>query len=151
MADGHTYAGNPVACAIGLEAIRQTVEADLPENARVRGERARRRLEARARELPQIGDVRGEGLLVGIEFVADREARAPFPAKLDVGVEVRKLARSRGLLLRASHWFVVFAPPLVTTADELDAMLDILEASIRDVLAAVARRTLVEETRQVAG
>jgi adenosylmethionine-8-amino-7-oxononanoate aminotransferase len=134
FAGGHTYAGNPVACAVGLEALRQTVELNVARNAVERGAQALERLHALAAELPQVGDVRGEGLLLGLEFVADPATRTRFPAEAGVGVRIREEARRRGLLLRASHWMAVFAPPLTTTADELDAMLDIFETSVGVVL-----------------
>ena len=77
----------------------------------------------------------GQGLLVGLEFVADRDTKEPFPAAENVGVKVREAARRRGLLLRASHWMAVLAPPLTITAAELDELLDILEEALTEVLA----------------
>ena len=108
FAAGHTYAGNPVACAAGLAALAELSERDLVANAAARGEQALERL--RSIELPGIGDVRGRGLLIGLELVADPETKEPFPAEQNVGVKVREAARRRGLLLRASHWMAVLAP-----------------------------------------
>ena len=81
-----------------------------------------------------IGDVRGEGLLIGVEFVRDPVTREHYPADVNFGIRVREAARRRGLLLRASHWMLALAPPLTITAAEVDDMLDILEASLREVL-----------------
>ena len=133
FAAGHTYAGNPVACAVGLEAIRQIVDGDLSAHAARLGALALERLRGLQAGVPAIGDVRGEGLLFGVEFVTDRETRQRFPAADNVGVQVREAAKRRGLLLRASHWMAVLAPPLTTSEEELDAMLSILEDAIRDV------------------
>src|SRR5713226_1114467 len=74
---GHTYAGNPVACAAGLAAMTQLVEQDIVGNARRQGAHLRARLEQLAERFPIIGDVRGAGLLQGIELVADRATKRP--------------------------------------------------------------------------
>jgi 4-aminobutyrate aminotransferase-like enzyme len=103
-------------------------------NAAARGEQALGRLRSLQARLPAIGDVRGEGLLLGVEFVSDPGTKEPFPAAENVGLEVRKAARRKGLLLRASHWMAVLAPPLTTTAEELDELLDIFEEALTDVL-----------------
>jgi adenosylmethionine-8-amino-7-oxononanoate aminotransferase len=129
---GHTYGGNPVACAVGLAAIRQIVEERIPENAKARGAQLHGRLRELARRQPVIGDVRGEGLLVGVEFVQEPATRERFPADAAFGLRVRDAARRRGLLLRASHWMVAFAPPLTTTAAEIDEIADIFEAALAE-------------------
>jgi adenosylmethionine-8-amino-7-oxononanoate aminotransferase len=134
---GHTYGGSPVACAVGLAAIRQIQEEGIVPNSRARGEQARARLRELSQRVPAIGDVRGEGLLFGVEFVQDPATRERFPAEINLGVRVRDAARRRGLLLRASHWMVAFAPPLTINATELDDMLDIFEQSLAEVLGEV--------------
>jgi adenosylmethionine-8-amino-7-oxononanoate aminotransferase len=85
-----------------------------------------------------IGDVRGEGLLIGVEFVRDPATRERFPADVNFGIRVREAARRRGLLLRASHWMVALAPPLTITTAEVDEMLDLFEASLGEVLGTAA-------------
>jgi adenosylmethionine-8-amino-7-oxononanoate aminotransferase len=133
---GHTYGGNPVASAVGIAAIRQILDEGIPENARARGAQAIARLRALQARRPVIGDVRGEGLLIGVEFVRDPATRERFPAEVNLGIKVREAARRRGLLLRASHWMLALAPPLTITAAEMDEMLDIVEAALEDVLGA---------------
>ncbi|HLE42501.1 MAG TPA: aspartate aminotransferase family protein [Methylomirabilota bacterium] len=131
---GHTYGGNPVACAVGLAAIRQIVEERIVENAKARGAQAQARLRELQTRYPVIGDVRGEGLLLGVEFVEDAGRRRRFPPEEQFGLRVREAARRRGLLLRASHWMVAVAPPLTISAREMDEFLDILEAALREVV-----------------
>jgi adenosylmethionine-8-amino-7-oxononanoate aminotransferase len=131
---GHTYGANPVACAIGIAAIDQLARDDIPGNAVRQGERLRvglRRLQDRH---PWIGDVRGPGLLVGVEFVQDGATRARFPAEAAIGIHVRDAARRRGLLLRASHWMLVLAPPLTIAAAEIDEIVAILGTALDDVV-----------------
>jgi adenosylmethionine-8-amino-7-oxononanoate aminotransferase len=134
FAAGHTYAGNPVACAAGLAALEEIRDRGLVANAAARGEQALERLRSLPARLAGIGDVRGQGLLLGLEFVSNPDTKEPFPAAENVGVRVREAARRKGLLLRASHWMAVLAPPLTTTARELDEMLDILEGALTEVL-----------------
>ena len=134
---GHTYGANPVACAIGSAAIRQIVREDIAGNARLQGERLSAGLRGLHARHQAIGDVRGMGLLVGLEFVRDRGTRERFPADLAIGVRVREAARRRGLLLRASHWMVVLAPPLTITGSEVDEVLTILGESLDAALAGV--------------
>ena len=82
--------------------------------------------------------MRGQGLLFGLEFVRDPDTKEQFPAAENVGVKVREAARRKGLLLRASHWMAVLAPPLTTTAAELDELLDIFDEALTEVLSPLA-------------
>ncbi|HVM78472.1 MAG TPA: aspartate aminotransferase family protein [Stellaceae bacterium] len=134
---GHTYAGNPVACAAGVTAVTQLVENDVVGNARRQGERLRQRLLALAERYSIIGDVRGAGLLQGVELVKNRATRERFPAAAKPGKIVEREARKRGLLFRCGNDFAAFAPPLISTAEEIDEMTGILGESL-----AVAQREL---------
>ncbi len=133
---GHTYGANPVACAIGIAALDQIVGQDIPANAVTQGERLRAGLRRHQERHPWIGDVRGQGLLVGVEFTRDPGTRERFPAEAAIGTRVRDAARRRGLLLRASHWMLVLAPPLTISAAEVDEVVEIVGAALDDVAAA---------------
>jgi len=138
---GHTYAGNPVACAAGVAAVSQLIERDIVANARRQGERLRRRLEEMAERFPLIGDVRGAGLLQGIELVKDRRTKEPFPSGVRPGKAVERAARDRGLILRCGNEFATLAPPLVVTPGDIDEMCGILAESV-----AVAQEALLGVT-----
>jgi adenosylmethionine-8-amino-7-oxononanoate aminotransferase len=125
---GHTYAGNPVACAAGVAVITQMLERDLVGNAKRQGARLRARLDQMAERFPIIGDVRGAGLLQGVEFRRDRFSGTLRPGKL-----VEAEARTRGLLIRCGADFAAFAPPLTVTEADIDEMADILGESIAAV------------------
>jgi adenosylmethionine-8-amino-7-oxononanoate aminotransferase len=133
FAHGHTYAGNPVACAAGLASIAEIVERRLPENAARVGAHLVRRLEG-LRSLGIVGDIRGKGLLIGVELVEDPVTRRRFRPGLDVGLRIGRRALHHGLLLRYDPHWVAFGPPLIVTEAEIDQMVDRLEQSIRDVL-----------------
>jgi adenosylmethionine-8-amino-7-oxononanoate aminotransferase len=123
---GHTFAGNPVAAAVGCAAIDEIESRDLVGQARREGAHLRARLEALAREFPDvIGDVRGAGLLQGFEFHRERYPKAGRPGK-----RFEALAKERGLIARCGDEFVAFAPPLVTARAELDEMLDVATDSL---------------------
>ncbi|OJY66638.1 MAG: hypothetical protein BGP12_09170 [Rhodospirillales bacterium 70-18] len=130
---GHTFAGNPVACAAGIAVITQMLERDLVGNAQRQGTHLRARLEQLAARLPIIEDVRGVGLLQGVEFARNHFPTVPQPGKL-----VEAEARARGLLLRCGRDFAAFAPPLTVTAEEIDEMTGILGESIAAVSANLA-------------
>jgi adenosylmethionine-8-amino-7-oxononanoate aminotransferase len=148
---GHTYGANPVACAIGIAAVHQMLRDDIPGNARTQGERLLVGLRGLRSRHAAIGDVRGLGLLVGIEFVRDRATRERFPELAAVGIRVREAARRRGLLVRASHWMVVLAPPLTIAASEVDEVLAILDESLDEALADLATSGAGTSVADVAG
>ena len=127
---GHTYGGNPVAAAAGLAALSQIRERGLVENARELGGVLRKRLEALAARFDFIGDVRGAGLLQGVEFVANKATGQAFAPSVKPGKVVERLAKERGLILRSANDYVAFAPPLVVTKAEIDLMCDLLEDAI---------------------
>ena len=135
---GHTYAGNPVACAAGVAAVKQLIERDVVGNARRQGERLHARLTDLAKRFPLVGDVRGAGLLQGVEFVRDRASKALFPPRVRPGKIVERAARERGLLLRCGNEFAAVAPPLIVTASDIDEICAILGESI-----GVAQRELL--------
>jgi 4-aminobutyrate--pyruvate transaminase len=130
---GHTFGGNPVACAAGLAAMEQIKEENLVEHARLMGLRMRERLEAMRATYPMIGDVRGAGLLQGVEIVADRETRRAYTPDIKPGKMIEKAARERGLIFRCATDYVAFSPPLISTPADIDEMCDILDQSLAEV------------------
>lgn len=134
---GHTYAGNPVACAAGIAAVTQLVEDGIVENSRRQGERLRQRLLELAERFPIIGDVRGAGLLQGVELVKNRATKERFPTSARPGKIIEREARARGLLFRCGNDYAAFAPPLIATAEQIDEMVGILGESV-----AIAQREL---------
>jgi len=137
---GHTFGGNPVACAAGLASLRQIKEQGLVEHARQMGERMRDRLEAMRATYPMVGDVRGAGLLQGVELVADQATGQPFDPEVKPGKLVERAARARGLIFRCGNDYAAFAPPLVVTPADVDEMCDILDESLAEVQEALPRR-----------
>jgi adenosylmethionine-8-amino-7-oxononanoate aminotransferase len=136
--EGHTFEGNPLSCAAGIAVLREIVERDLCGNARAQGARLRAGLERLAKKHGVIGDVRGKGLLQGVEFVRDLRTKEPFPAEVAFGVRVGRRALANGLLCRFDPNWIAFGPPLVATAEQVEEMVDLLDRSIGEVLATLA-------------
>jgi adenosylmethionine-8-amino-7-oxononanoate aminotransferase len=134
---GHTFGGNPLACAAGVAATRLLVEGGVLENGQRVGAYAKRKLAELARRHATVGDVRGEGLMLGLEFVQERGTRARFGEEIAFGNRVATAARKRGALLRASPWFTSVAPPLTATEAEIDELVQILDGAIDEAEASV--------------
>jgi 4-aminobutyrate aminotransferase len=126
-AHGNTYGGNPIACAAAL-ATMQLIGDQYLENATVTGKYAIDCLEEIMHRHPSIGDIRGKGLMIGVEFVKDRESKEPAKELTERVVE---LAFERGLLLLTCAKSVIrVAPPLSITKGEVDEGLKILAEAI---------------------
>jgi len=134
---GHTFAGNPLSAAVGMAVTHEIVEQELPARARELGAYLEARLRAFGEQCGIFGEVRGKGLLWGIELVRDGVTREAFPESTAIGVRIGKRALERGLITRYDPQWIAFAPPLVTTKTELDEMLAIFESSVSDVLAEI--------------
>lgn len=135
---GHTYKANPLACAVGLAVVRETVEQDLAGRAARTGELLRARLRKLQREFPFVGDVRGLGMFNAIEIVADPETKAMFPRERDIPKEISRLALQEGLLIYARRTYggrygdcIMVTPPLTISAEELEELVERFGATLR--------------------
>ncbi len=124
--------GNPLAAAAALATIETILEEDLVENSRRVGEHMLARLETWRERFPCVGDVRGRGLLIGLDLVADRETKEPLGGELTQKIYTECVRR--GLLIMAYGARVRINPPLVISEEEADAGLDILESVLTDVV-----------------
>jgi adenosylmethionine-8-amino-7-oxononanoate aminotransferase len=132
---GHTYAGNPLAAAAGIAVIEELVEKKLPEKARRLGERLRRGLEG-LKDLGVVREVRGKGVLLGVELVEDPHTNRPFPPGRKLGDALKRTALEHGLILRVDpDWFAV-CPPLIAREEDLDELCARIRGSLE---AAIAR------------
>jgi adenosylmethionine-8-amino-7-oxononanoate aminotransferase len=138
---GHTAAGNPLSCAAGAAVLRYILDHDLISHAATVAEHFFRRLEALADRHPIIGDVRGLGLLLGLEFVSDRATKQPFPTAWHVAKRVAAETFARGLVSYpgtgtadgAAGDHLLYAPPLTITCRQVDDLVAILDASLTAV------------------
>jgi adenosylmethionine-8-amino-7-oxononanoate aminotransferase len=139
---GFTYSHHVVGAAAGLAVLRVLRERDLAAAAESQGKRLRAGLQARLDGHAAVGDVRGLGLLVGVELVADQASRAPFARAERVTERVVAAARERGLLVYSSTGHVgggdgdllLLGPPLVIADAEVDEAVETLGKAIEAVL-----------------
>ncbi|QOX79290.1 adenosylmethionine--8-amino-7-oxononanoate transaminase [Trichlorobacter lovleyi] len=129
---GHTFTGNPLACAVALRSLELFEETALLESV---GQRSKQ-LTALLQQLedhPHVGNLRQCGLAAGIELVQDKATKAAYPWEEKRGVKVCLEARRHGVFSRPLGNTVVVFPPLAITADELAFLLDGLQKAIRAV------------------
>jgi adenosylmethionine-8-amino-7-oxononanoate aminotransferase len=130
---GHTYTGNPLACAAALANLEVFVSARTLEQLAPKIDFLARRLE-RFKGLPAVGEVRQCGFMTGIELVADKETKAPFPLQEKMGIRVIMEARQRGLIIRPLGDVIVIMPPLSISEKELEEVVEIIYQSIETVI-----------------
>ncbi|MGD2271926.1 MAG: aminotransferase class III-fold pyridoxal phosphate-dependent enzyme [Desulfobacterales bacterium] len=134
---GYTYAGNPMACAVGLQVFKYIMEHDLCTNAHLMGTRLKDGLEGMARKTPIIGQVRGKGLLLAVELVQGPGTKEPFPVDANAGQLLYDIAFEQGLIIYPRRPIngivgdhVLIAPPLIISAAEVDEILRRFEAAL---------------------
>lgn len=140
---GHTFVGHPVACAAALAVQREIASRDLLNNVRLRGAELHGALVARLADHPHVGDIRGRGLFLALEFVADRQDKTPFAPERRVHRALRDAAFRKGLLIyamagtidgrRGDH--ILLAPPYTMTTQEVQQVADRLADAVTEVFA----------------
>lgn len=127
-----TFGGNPVSAAAALANINVILNERLSEQAEEKGAYIMKRLNEMKDELPLIGDVRGKGLMIGIELVKDKVKKIPA---VDETRKIRDLCREKGLLIGSGGvkgCVLRIQPPLVITKEQIDGALNILETAIKE-------------------
>ncbi len=136
---GHTYASNPLSCAIAYKVMEIIEREQYIENGRVMGEYLREKLE-HLYKYPIVGDIRGIGLMHGIEFVKNKKTKEPFDSKVLLSSKINNACMEEGLVLypgggsangKGDH--VLIAPPINITKNEIDILFDKLEHGIKKV------------------
>lgn len=130
FAHGHTFAGNPLACAAGIAVIDEILEKQLEKKAVQLGAYLRNKLEG-LKDLGIIREVRGKGVLLGVELARDNVRNEPFP---ELGKALKRTALANGLIMRIDPtWFAV-APPLIANESDMDELVELIRKSLRDAL-----------------
>ncbi|EAQ02386.1 hypothetical protein OB2597_19926 [Pseudooceanicola batsensis HTCC2597] len=134
---GHTYVGHPVACAAGLAVLERLVDDRVLNRVAPAGDRLRAALEDRFGQHPHVGDIRGRGLFLGLELVADRDTKEPLDPGLKVHAAVKAAAFDKGLICypsggtvdgkRGDH--VLIAPPFIVSDHHIEELVDKLSAA----------------------
>jgi putrescine---pyruvate transaminase len=129
IAHGYTYSAHPVAAAAAIATLKLLVERDVPGHVARVSPAFQQRLRGLVQRHAFVGDVRGHGLMLGIEMVADAATRAPLPKTSDLPARVARAAYRRGLMVRVSGPNLILSPPLVISDSELDFLCGTLEAA----------------------
>lgn len=139
---GHTYTGHIAACAAAVAVQTAIRDENLLDNVKLRGRQLRDKLEERFGNHPHVGDIRGRGLFLSMEFVEDRTSKAPIASDRKVAVRLKQTALQLGLMcypmgglidgVRGDH--VMLAPPFIVNEGHLDEIVDKLGAAIELVL-----------------
>ncbi|OAS16530.1 aspartate aminotransferase family protein [Paenibacillus oryzisoli] len=142
---GHTYSANPQSAAVSLAVLTYIEKHQLVRAAESKGVYLLNLLRQLAQQIEIIGDVRGKGLLLAIEFVANRTDKSPFPAALSVTSRIIENAFQKGLLVYPAAGAIdgegdaiIVAPPLIISEEEIDQLVRILAESIREVMAEIS-------------
>ncbi|MBL8036495.1 MAG: adenosylmethionine--8-amino-7-oxononanoate transaminase [Nitrospira sp.] len=126
---GHSFTGNPLGCSVALANLhvfrQEKTLARLLSKIKLFS-----RLLARLEALPQVGDIRQRGFMVGVELVKEKTTKTPYPLSAKAGHRVAAIARSKGLILRPIGNVLVLIPPLSISNQELNKLVDILKESI---------------------
>ena len=139
---GHTYLGHPVACAAAHAVVSAILNRGLISRVQSQGEKLMQALKDQFDEHPHIGDIRGRGLFLGMEFVRDRESKATFDPGLAINKQFKRAAFEAGLICypmggtidgkRGDH--VLLAPPFIIDDHHIDEILSKLDTTVRKVL-----------------
>ena len=140
FAHGYTYSGHPVCAAVALETLRIYEERNIVDHVRAVASAFQEGVR-RFADHPLVGEVRGMGLLAGVEFVANKRSKAPFDPKLGVGALFQKQAQRHGLILRALGDIVALSPPLIIAEDQIEELLRRFEQALEATAAEVKGAT----------
>ncbi len=130
----YTYSAHPIGSAIACAMIDLIQREDFPGQAAEKGERLMNSLKSALGDHPHVGDIRGLGLLAGVEYVKDKATKEAFDPAQQVGNKILNAAIERGLFSRVRGDVFCLAPPIVTEESELDRLAAILRAATIDVL-----------------
>jgi 4-aminobutyrate--pyruvate transaminase len=141
FAHGYTYSGHPVGAAVGVKTLEIYERDDILGHVQKLLPTFWRRLD-RLRDHPLVGEVRGKGLVAGLELVADKSTKRAFDPKLAVGARGVAAVQGEGVILRNLGDTLAVCPPLVITAAEIDELFDRIERGLDKAEAAISRDNL---------
>jgi 4-aminobutyrate---pyruvate transaminase len=139
---GFTYSGHPVAAAVALETLKIYDEMDIVSHVKTVAPRLQDGLRGFA-DHPLVGEVRGLGLVAGLELVRDKTTKEAFDSKAGVGLHMERCCQEHGVILRALGDTLTVAPPLVISEGEIDEIVTVVGASLDETLNYARREGLV--------
>jgi len=137
---GHTYTGNPLACAAALASLDIFINDAVIENLEPRIERLSEGLKKIKNKYDEVGEVRQRGMMAGIELVENAATKKPFASDLLIGKRVARIARNHGVIIRPLGDVVVLMPPLSISEEQLDTLCSAVQKSIGQALDEIRRK-----------
>lgn len=131
-----TYSGHPVGCAIGVAMLDIIEKENFPQEAAEKGKYLLDKLRDALADHARVGDIRGLGLMCGIEIVENRATKQSFDPKRQIGAQVQQEMIRRGLFTRNRGDVICLAPPIVISQNQLDRIVDIVHGAIDHVVGA---------------
>ena len=129
---GFTYSGHPVACAVGLKNMEILERDGILQHVQKHGSYFQEQL-GMLNDLDIVGEVRGMGMMVGIECVANKETKALFAPEVEIAKRIAFYCRQKGLIIRPLLHLLILSPPLIITKAQIDTMQQLLRESITQV------------------
>lgn len=128
---GHTYGGNPLSAAVALAVVKTLLEDNVVENSKVVGEYLLAQLHDKLLPFSYVGDVRGKGLMIGVEIVKDKSTKEPFPVKMGMAEKLTQILIKHGVIVYPGNGNAdgengdqfLLAPPLIITKDQADELI----------------------------
>jgi L-2,4-diaminobutyrate transaminase len=138
---GYTYSSHPIGAAVALANLDLLDRDNLVDQAGMRGAHLHRKLQEAFRDHPLVGEIRGQGLIGAVEFVASRRPPEPFAPALKVGPRIAEAARARGLITRALPLAdtIAFSPPFVITEKDIDWAVGMAREAVDEVAATLRK------------
>ncbi|MBU7591674.1 aspartate aminotransferase family protein [Metabacillus halosaccharovorans] len=138
---GHTYSANPQSAATALAVLQYIEKNQLVQNVKIQGEYLLQKLLFELEESKIIGDIRGIGLMIGVEFVSDKSTKRPFDKKLMITNKIVVKAREKGLLIYPSSAgqegahgdAIIISPPFIITKSQMDELVSILKEVVFEI------------------
>ena len=131
---GSTLGARSVGCAVALRTLKIVRDENFPEQAATKGQYLINGLVAALGNHPNVGNIRGKGLMCAVELVEDRATKRPFSVADQIGPKVHPAAIDRGLFSRIKGDSYLLAPPIVTTTEQLDRIVESVTGAITDIL-----------------
>ncbi len=127
---GHTYTGNPLACAAALASLDLFAKNDLVNRVQEKSAGLAALLDEKVRPLPHVGDIRQKGFMVGIELVANRKTKEPFDSRKRTGAAICKAVREHGVIIRPLGDVLVLMPPMAMEMDDLRTIVNAVSIEV---------------------
>ncbi len=139
---GHTYTGSPISCAVGCKTLEIIKRENLVQNSKKMGKLLKSKLEEELADCPIVGDIRGMGLQMGIEFVKDKDSKTPFSKKIKLGGMIARKGLDNGIVLypgsscadTVNGDLILLTPPLIVNADQVEEIVQKIKITLSDVI-----------------